>query len=107
MKDAAFVKMRDSVSFYKIDPDEYVLRKQGCGARAYMSFTWSVHRIVLVIFLFMQPLNRRLFSCKVAQTTATESYIQTARILAQLTIPIVDEMQCISEDRQDWRWQVT
>jgi hypothetical protein len=27
MKDAAFVKMRDSVSFYKIDPDEYVLRK--------------------------------------------------------------------------------
>ena len=26
MKDAAFVKMQDSVSFYKIDPDEYVLR---------------------------------------------------------------------------------
>jgi hypothetical protein len=26
MKDVAFVKMRDSVSFYKIDPDEYVLR---------------------------------------------------------------------------------
>ena len=29
MKDAAFVKMRDSVSFYKIDPDEYVLRNTG------------------------------------------------------------------------------
>lgn len=30
MKDAAFVKMRDSVSFYKIDPDEYVLENQIC-----------------------------------------------------------------------------
>jgi hypothetical protein len=45
MKDAAFVKMRDSVSFYKIDPDEYVLRKSGRRAGALYTFRgWSVRR---------------------------------------------------------------
>ena len=38
LKDAAFVKMRDSVSFYKIDPDEYVLRSSSVGARVYIGF---------------------------------------------------------------------
>ena len=39
MKDAAFVKMRDSVSFYKIDPDEYVLRNHQTWPDLFIPFT--------------------------------------------------------------------
>ena len=39
----AFVKMRDSVSFYKIDPDEYVLKNNESGWAGFYSIcTWSV-----------------------------------------------------------------
>ena len=42
-KVAAFVKMRDSVSFYKIDPDEYVLKSNQCWRVAFYSIRpWSV-----------------------------------------------------------------
>jgi hypothetical protein len=42
MKDVAFVKMRDSVSFYKIDPDEYVLRNHSRSHRVYI--VWGMVR---------------------------------------------------------------
>ena len=41
MKDAAFVKMRDSVSFYKIDPDEYVLKVSNGCPQAYIGFVYG------------------------------------------------------------------
>ena len=48
MKNVAFVKMRDSVSFYKIDPDEYVLSQSSTlGGELYTIFGWSVRRVAM------------------------------------------------------------